>query len=104
GKVVAKVNADFDFSRVSENQVIYDGENATPRSVNRDTDQMTGSRPIPVGQPGAVAQVPNPENQVAQQDNTVRNNTSRNREVVNYEVPKTTRSTEKPLAQLKRLS
>lgn len=105
GKVTAKVNADFDFSRVTESQVLYDGENATPRSVNRDTDQMVGIRPIPVGQPGARAQTPGAENLAAnQQDNTLRNNTTRNREVTNYEVPRTTRNTEKPIAQLKRLS
>ncbi|NUM89820.1 MAG: flagellar M-ring protein FliF, partial [Bdellovibrionales bacterium] len=101
GKVMAKVNADLDFSRVNEQQVIFDGENATPRAVSRDTDQMQGTRPLAVGQAGAKAQTPGPDNLAAsQQDNTVRNNTQRSREIVNYEVPKTTRSVDKPVATL----
>lgn len=103
GKVVAKVNADFDFSRVSETQTLFDGENAAIRSVNKDNDVMQGSRPLPTGQPGVRAQVPGPENQIAAAP-TATNSTQRNQEVINYEIPKTTRNLEKPMASLKRLS
>ncbi len=105
GKVVAKVNADFDFSRVAETQTLFDGENTAIRSVNRDTDAMNGSRPLPGGVAGVKSNVPSADNQAANQMGTVAtNSTNRNREVTNYEVPKTTRSTEKPMASLKRLS
>ena len=105
GKAIAKVNADFDFSRVSETQTLFDGENAAPRSVNRDFDSMKGNRPLPGGQPGVRAQTPGVENPTAtQQTLSATNDTQRTREVTNYEIPKTTRSMEKPMASLKRLS
>ncbi len=103
GKVVAKINADFDFSRVSETQTLFDDENKAIRSTNKDTDVMQGNRPLPSGQPGVRAQVPGAENQIANTP-VATNSTQRNQEVVNYEVPKTTRSMEKPMASLKRLS
>lgn len=103
GKVVAKVNADFDFSRVAETQTLVDGENAAIVAQRKDNDVMQGSRPLPNGQPGVRAQVPGPENQVANNP-IASNSTQRNREEINFEIPKTTRSTEKPMATLKRLS
>lgn len=105
GKVVARVNADFDFSRMSETETLFDGENAVARSTNRDVDKMTGTRPLPTGTPGARAQVPGADGQLQPtQPLAVNNNTDRNREVVNYEIPKTVRNKEKPMAELKRLS
>ncbi|MCO5144466.1 MAG: flagellar M-ring protein FliF [Oligoflexia bacterium] len=104
GKVIAKVNADFDFSRVAETQTLFDGENAAIRSVNRDTDSAEGNRPLPGGQPGVRAQTPGPENQIANAPPTATSSTQRNRELTNFEIPKTMRSTEKPMATLKRLS
>src|SRR5690606_24896198 len=58
---------------------------------------------LPGGQPGVRAQVPGAENQIANNP-VATNSTQRNQEVIQYEVPKTTRSTEKPMASLKRLS
>lgn len=103
GKVVAKVNADFDFSREAKTETIYDSENIATRSVDKDVDSMQGTRPLPAGQPGVRAQVPGAENQIANNP-VASNSTQRNREVVNYEVPTTTKRTEKPMAMLKRLS
>ena len=103
GKVVTKINADFDFSRESKVETIFDGENIAIRSTNKDTDTMQGNRPMPTGQPGVKSNIPGAEN--SQANNTVAtNSTNRNNEVINYEVPKTTKSTEKPMATLKRLS
>lgn len=103
GKVMAKINADFDFSRVSETQTLFDGENAVARTVNKDNDVMQGNRPLPSGQPGVRAQVPGAENQIAAPLSAT-NSTQRNQEVTSYEIPKTVKSTEKPMASLKRLS
>lgn len=103
GKVVAKVNADFDFSNVSKTQTLFDGENAAVKTVDKDTDSMNGARPLPNGQPGVRAQVPGAENQIANNP-IATNSTQRNREVTNYEVPKTTINEQKPMATLKRLS
>ncbi|MGZ3695618.1 MAG: flagellar basal-body MS-ring/collar protein FliF [Bdellovibrionota bacterium] len=103
GKVIAKINADFDFSREASTQTLFDGENSAIRSTNRDVDTMQGSRPLPSGQPGVKSNIPGAENQQANNP-VASNSTNRNQEVVNYEVPKTVRSTEKPMATLKRLS
>jgi flagellar M-ring protein FliF len=103
GKAVAKVNADFDFSRVAETQTTFDGENTAVRSTDKDTDNMQGNRPLPTGQPGVRAQIPGAENQIATAP-VATNSTQRNREKVNYEVPQTVKRVEKPMALLKRLS
>jgi flagellar M-ring protein FliF len=103
GRVKSSVSADFDFSRVAETQTLVDGENSAIRTVSRDKDSMEGNRPLPGGQPGVKAQTPGAENQVANNP-TATNRTDRNNEVISYEIPKTTRSSEKPMATLKRLS
>jgi flagellar M-ring protein FliF len=104
GKVVARVNADFDFSRVSETQTILDGENAVALATNKDSDSMAGSRPLPIGAPGAKSQVPGVEQGAQSPASVVSNNTSRQREVTNFEIPRITRQMNKPMATLKRLS
>lgn len=103
GKVVAKVNADFDFSREAKTETIFDGENSAIRTVDKDVDSMQGNRPLPGGAPGVRAQTPGAENQPAPGP-VASNSTNRNRENVTYEVPKTIKNTEKPMASLKRLS
>lgn len=108
GRVIAKVSADLDFSRISETQTLFDGDNATPRSINKDEDTLTGSRPLPAGRPGTQTQVPAADGQLATEQTTqeslVQNQTTRSRNTTNYEVPQTTRVSEKPVASLKRLS
>ncbi|RZA01305.1 MAG: flagellar M-ring protein FliF, partial [Proteobacteria bacterium] len=103
GKVTAQINADFDFSRVAESQTTYDGENTAIRSSERDIDKMEGVRPLPSGQPGVRTNIPGAENQTGQSP-IASNSTNRNRETINYDVPRTQRNVEKPMAQLKRLS
>lgn len=105
GKVVAKVTADLDFSQVSETQTLFDSDNATPRSVNKTSNSMQGRRPVPGGQPGAKANVPGADGQIQQQDESlVTNDTVLNRDITNFEVPQTTRVSQKPVATLRRLS
>jgi flagellar M-ring protein FliF len=103
GKAVARVNADFDFSREAQTQTTFDGENTAVRSSDKDTDAMQGNRPLPGGQPGVKSQVPGAENQLASNP-VATNSTNRNREKINYEVPSTTIRKEKPFATLRRLS
>jgi flagellar M-ring protein FliF len=103
GKAVAKINADFDFSREAKTETLFDGENIAIRAQDKDFDDMQGTRPLPNGQPGVRAQVPGAENQIANNP-IASNSTKRNRETINYEVPTTTKRTEKPMAILKRLS
>lgn len=107
GRVVARVTAELDFSQVSETQTLFDGDNATPRSVNKTQNSMQGRRPVPGGTPGAKTQVPGADGTIQQAQNeepVVSNETVLNRDVTNFEVPQTTRTTQKPVASLKRLS
>jgi flagellar M-ring protein FliF len=103
GKAVVRVNADFDFAREDKTQTSYDGENTAVRSSEKDADSMKGNRPLPGGQPGVKSQVPGAENQPANSP-VATNDTQRDHEKVNYEVPTTTVRHEKPFALLKRLS
>ncbi len=103
GRVIAKVNADFDFSRETKTQTLVDGENSAIRTVSKDNDNMQGNRPLPMGQPGVKAQTPGAENQIASNP-MASNSTQRNKEEINYEIPKTMIAQEKPMAILKRLS
>ena len=106
GRVVARVTADLDFSQVSETQTLFDSDNATPRSINKTANTMQGRRPVPGGAPGAKANVPGADGQVSQtvDESVVTNDTVLNRDVTNFEVPQTTRVSQKPIASLKRLS
>ena len=106
GKVVARVTADLDFSQVSETQTLFDGDNSTARSINKTQNSMQGRRPVPGGTPGAAANVPGADGQPAQakDDTLVTNDTVLNRDVTNFEVPQTTRVSQKPVASLRRLS
>ncbi len=103
GKVKAQVNADFDFSREAKTETLFDDEQKAVRQVSRDNDTMKGNRPLPGGMAGAKSNVPGAENQLANNPSAT-NETNRNNEVTTYEVPKTVRNSEKPMATLKRLS
>lgn len=101
GKVVAKVTADLDFSQVSETSTSYDADGSAVRSTERKTDSMQGVRPGPYGLAGAASNQPG---QPPAANGEVRNNTTKNNEVVNYAVPDTVRRVTKPVATLKRIS
>jgi len=103
GKVKAQVSADFDFSREAKTETLFDDEQKAVRTVSRDNDSMEGNRPLPGGQAGVKSQVPGAENPVANNPSAT-NKTNRNNEVTTYEVPKTVKNSEKPMATLKRLS
>jgi flagellar M-ring protein FliF len=101
GRVVAKVNADLDFSQTNETQTIYDGDGASIRSVEKRSDSMSGSRPGPQGPAGATANTPG---QPQQGSSTIKNDTQRQHETVNYEIPQTIRKTQRPIGTVKRIS
>ncbi len=101
GRVVARVNADLDFSQVQETQTSYDGDAAATASVERDVKSMEGSRPGPYGLAGAASNTPG---QPPAPNAQVRNDTKTNREIINYRVPQVVKSTRKSLGEPKRLS
>ena len=105
GHVKVVVSADLDFSTVSEQQTILDQDGATVHSSQKINENMEGSRPVASGNPGATSNTPGEQPGAAgTAANVQKNNTSKTNEVVNYEIPKTVRTTHKPTGTVKKLS
>lgn len=102
GKVVARVNADLDFSQVSETQTSYDADGSAVRSVQKDSKSMEGTRPGPYGLAGARSNTP--DQPPSANGNAVRSDTKTASETTNYEVPQTVRRTTRPSGTVKKLS
>ncbi len=102
GRVTAKVNAEVDFSQVAETQTAYDAEGATIRSKESDVQTMEGTRPGPVGIAGVQSNQPGQP--PAANAGQVRNDTRKNREIVNMAVPQTVRTVRKPTWNVQKLS
>ncbi|MEW6057830.1 MAG: flagellar basal-body MS-ring/collar protein FliF [Bdellovibrionota bacterium] len=100
GKVVTKVSLELDFTQQSETQTQYDAEGSAVKSQQKENHVMDGSRPVPNGAPGALANAPGPASQVPE----VRNNTQKNFETTNYAVPEKVVRMTKPIGAIKRMS
>ncbi|MEK6706373.1 MAG: flagellar basal-body MS-ring/collar protein FliF [Bdellovibrionota bacterium] len=101
GHVVAKVTADVDFSQVSETQTLFDPDGSAVRSVDKRSDAMNGTRPGSYGAAGAASNLPG---QPPVANNEIKNATTKNAEIINYEVPQTIRKTTRPAGNVKKLS
>jgi flagellar M-ring protein FliF len=101
GKVQARVTAELDFSQVSETQTLVDPDNSAILSVERRNDQMNMQRPGPYGVGGAASNLPG---QPPAANGDVKNETTKNNEVINYKPQTTTRQVVKQLGMPKRLS
>lgn len=102
GRVTAKVNAEVDFSQIAETQTNYDPEGAAMRSRESDVQTMEGTRPGPVGVAGVQSNQPGQP--PAPNAGQVRNDTKKNREIVNMAVPQTVRTIRKPVWAVQKLS
>ncbi len=103
GRVKASITADLDFSQIQESQTILDQDGATIRSSQKIAENMEGSRPVASGPAGATSNTPGDQPGVVN-PNAVRNNTNKSNEIVNYDIPKTVRTTSRPVGGLKKLS
>jgi flagellar M-ring protein FliF len=103
GHVKVGVTADLDFAAVSETQTILDQDGATIRSQQKTNETMDGSRPVASGAPGATSNTPGEQPGVVAQ-NSIKNNTAKSNEIVNYDIPRTVRTTQKPVGIVKKLS
>ncbi|MBU6154112.1 MAG: flagellar M-ring protein FliF [Bdellovibrionales bacterium] len=103
GHVKVGVTADLDFAAVSETQTILDQDGATIRSQQKTNETMDGSRPVASGAPGATSNTPGEQPGVVAQ-NSIKSNTAKTNEVVNYDIPKTIRTTQKPVGVVRKLS
>ncbi|NDG84759.1 MAG: flagellar M-ring protein FliF [Proteobacteria bacterium] len=103
GHVKVAVTADLDFANVSEQQTVLDQDGATVRSQQKTNETMEGSRPMASGAPGAASNTPGEQPGVVAQSG-IKNNTAKSNEIVNYDIPKTIRTTQKPVGSVKKLS
>jgi flagellar M-ring protein FliF len=103
GRVVARVNAELDFSRVSEEQTLYDPDSTAALAEQQQQENMEMVRPGPIGRPGVATNTPGQQPGV-NEDNNTRSNTNKNRKVTNFAVPKTVRKTVRPYGSVKKLS
>lgn len=101
GRIVAKVNADFDFAQVNETQTIFDPDGTAIVSVEKHNDNMNGSRPGPYGVTGNNANAPG---QPPASNGEVKTETTKNNEVTNFKVPETVRRTTKATGVIRRMS
>ena len=100
-KVVAKVNIDYDFSRVNSKATIYDPNNVL-RSEQTIDESRTGTKPSPVGGvPGAVSNI-GPV-QGLKKNNVVEKYT-KSEDTTNYEISTTVKNIKEPLAKIKRIT
>ena len=106
GKVVVRVNADLDFTKMKETQELFDPENVAERSHERDYEKIYNKKTIKGGIPGVVSNVPSvmaQQNQQSKKANLIPVK-EKNHEIVNYEISKTVSHIEKPVGVIKRLS
>ena len=103
GHVKVEVSADLDFSTVSEQQTILDQDGATIHSSQKTNESMDATRPGASGAPGATSNTPGEQPSVVAQ-NGIKNNTNKTNEVLNYDIPKTIRTTNRPVGSVKKLS
>jgi len=102
GKVVAKVNADLDYSSSKEKKTLYDADGSAVVSTQTNTQSMEGSKPQPAGLPGAQSNLPTA--QLTPPAAIKITDTKTNNTVTNYNVPTTVVETSKNPGALKRLS
>ena len=101
GRVVARVNAELDFSQVAEKTTLYDGDATAVRSVQTRQAAQNGQRPGPYGVAGVASNTPGAPPPVNDQ---ITSNTNQNDSTTNYEIPQTVRETHKPTGTVKKLS
>lgn len=103
GHVKVAVSADLDFSTVAEQQTLLDQDGATVKSQQKINETMDGSRPVASGAPGASSNTPGEQPGVVAQ-NSAKTNTAKSNEILNYEIPKVVRTTQKQAGAVKKLS
>lgn len=98
GRVIAKVNAELDFSRKTTRSEEYDPESAVIRSEQRSEETQQGSANIEGGSGEANFRGDGPAGALSNQDAT------RETRTTNYEINKVEREVISPVGELKRLT
>ncbi len=105
GKVVVRVNADLDFTKMKETKEIFDPENVAERSHEKDVEKVYAQNQVKGGIPGVASNVPSVMVQQKKKGSSILPLAkNKEHEIVNYEVSKIVSHTEKPIGVIKRLS
>ena len=104
GHVKVDVSADLDFSSVSEQQTLLDQDGATVKSSQKTNETMDSSRPTASGLAGAVSNTPGDQPGAVPPSPSVKSNTQKTNDIVNYDIPKTVRTTQHSTGNIKKLS
>jgi flagellar M-ring protein FliF len=104
GRIVARINADMDLSRIEETEENYDPDNSTLRS-ERTLEETTASER---GERGGVAGAPGNLPQRPDGDRTTGNGSTSSSERTttesDYAIPRTVRKIQRPIGELRKLS
>lgn len=101
-KVVAKVQAEIDFTQVEKTIEDFDPDRSAVRSSERTEQSTSGTGLNPTGVPGAKSNLPGEANESGATSSS--NTSSQSTEQVNYEVKKTVSKIVEPIGQPKKLS
>lgn len=103
GKVIAKVTAEVDSSKVSLTEENFEGERSVPQTITKDDVVNSGSRPNPLGIPGSRSNLPG-----AEVDNppvpTANMSNERNTSTTTFAIPRSVTTTNKPSGSIKRIT
>ena len=98
GKVIARVNAEVDFSSRTINKQLYDPESAVVRSEQRSEESTRGTASLEGGSPDPNFRADGPNGSLSSQDAT------RETRTTNFEINKEEQSIVMPVGELQRLS
>lgn len=101
-RVIARISAQLDFTRMEERKEDYDPERTALRSEQISSEKYEGGTQIPTGVPGIRGNIP--PDQIPPVTPGGKTKYSKEKETLNYEITKTTSLTVKPIGDIKRLT
>ena len=104
GKVQARVSVTLDFQQLERTEERFDADNPAIRSQQRVKEEGTGVGFWPMGTPGVRTNVPEGVPPVAISGTGDKNTSSRQSEMINNELSKTTTRVVAPTGEIKKLS
>jgi len=104
GKVRAKVTAEVDASRTNTTEETYDPEKAVAKSVVKNDEVSSGSRPNPIGIPGSRSNLPGAEPSQNPGVAVSTNSNEKNMSNTNFSIPRKISIVDKPSGNIKRLT
>ncbi|MBI5683230.1 MAG: flagellar M-ring protein FliF [Deltaproteobacteria bacterium] len=102
GKVIAKVSADIDFTRMEKTEERFDPDSVVIRSEQKSKEKSTGE--VAGGVPGVASNVPGTQTNQQTVSSGIPSQSQRENEVINYEINKVVSRTITPTGMVKRLS